>query len=517
MEVTMSEQFLVDLSGLSSNLERKCRDILSTIRREDAKTIQTQASPGWRLHSLKSSPFTSISVDMNFRLLGKIEGQCFRAFRVVKHDLADSAYVNRNDGVETPYGLEETIIQAEDVFTVLNTMGLPESSITPFKGIANEDDFIEALDWVEEPIQKFALALYETAGLAIPRSKHMVFDLDKDFERRLKASMEQWETYLHPSQQFVVELPASYRVAVSGSAGTGKTVCAWHRVQYLAKQGHSVGFVCSNKRILEISKRMLERLIGPFGTDCYFLVPNSSNDLVQLSAAVGHIVMDEGQEIATGWFSELGRALAASETGVTIFYDLNQLGGNIPAGDAKHFNRRVGSWESSMSSIANLANIPFMINYRNSREIAEYCQDKLMRSLPVNFSSTIPLFGAGKVVTDTVKNRKEIGFAVARVVNSLRKDFLDGEIGLIFHGYVRGNMQECLTELSKFGIRYTKDIQNGEMILVTSPRDIKGYERKAIIFCAPPLDHSTRKLGHAIDVYVGMTRARDRLVVLETL
>ena len=116
-----------------------------------------------------------------------------------------------------------------------------------------------------------------------------------------------------------------------------------------------------------------------------------------------------------------------------------------------------------------------------------------------------------------MKSRRELGVTVARVINSLRKDFHDGEIGLLFHGNVRENMGECLKELGRLGIKVTRDIQNREMILVASPRDIKGYERKAIIFCSPPLDQSSRRLGHAIDVYVGITRARDRLVVLETL
>jgi nucleoside-triphosphatase THEP1 len=55
--------------------------------------------------------------------------------------------------------------------------------------------------------------------------------------------------YLYsPSQSFIVNMPVDYRIAISGSAGTGKTVCAWYRLQNLAKQGHIIGFVAPNKR-----------------------------------------------------------------------------------------------------------------------------------------------------------------------------------------------------------------------------------------------------------------------------
>ena len=73
MEVSFSEDFLSDLSSLSSGLEGKCRTILRTAQRQDARTMRTQATPGWRVHRLKSSPFISISVDMNYRMLCTIE------------------------------------------------------------------------------------------------------------------------------------------------------------------------------------------------------------------------------------------------------------------------------------------------------------------------------------------------------------------------------------------------------------------------------------------------------------
>ena len=138
----LSEQFLTDLSGLKSSLNRKCRGQLSEIGKMSAKALRTQATSGWRLHKLKSSPFVSLSVDMNFRMLCTIEGEKLRVSRVVKHDLADSAHINRNDDIDTPYVLDDTQIQPRDIFNSLIALGLPKDYVQPFEGVTNEDDVL---------------------------------------------------------------------------------------------------------------------------------------------------------------------------------------------------------------------------------------------------------------------------------------------------------------------------------------------------------------------------------------
>ena len=292
MEIILSEQFLTDLSGLKSSLYRKCRGQLSEISKMDAKALRTQTTSGWRLHKLKSSPFVSLSVDMNFRMLCKIEGEKVYVFRVVKHDLADSAHINRNDGIDTPYVLNDVQIQPREVFNSLVALGFPKDYVRPFEEVTNDDEFLYALDQVDQRLQTYAFSVYETAGTVIPRSKYIVFDTNKDFETALRMSMDEWELYLHPSQQYIVEFPVNHRMAVNGAAGTGKTVCAWHRMERLAQQGYSVGFICANKKILEVSKQILNRWLQSTSTDCYFLVPNSSDDITQLANEVDHIVIE---------------------------------------------------------------------------------------------------------------------------------------------------------------------------------------------------------------------------------
>ena len=90
MKIALSETFLEDFSTLQHNLQKKCRDIISSVKGLDSKTLRESSVPGWRVHKLKSSPFISFSLDMNFRMLAKIEGEAIYFHRAVKHSLADS-------------------------------------------------------------------------------------------------------------------------------------------------------------------------------------------------------------------------------------------------------------------------------------------------------------------------------------------------------------------------------------------------------------------------------------------
>ena len=140
------------------------------------------------MHKLQASPFTSFSVDMNFRMLCELDGQTFRACRVVKHDLADVAYINRNDSIDSPYVIDDDKIEARDVYDALISIGLPSDQVMPFRGVADEDGFIDALGQVDERIQTYALALYETTGIVVPGSRYTLFDMGSDFESVLREA-----------------------------------------------------------------------------------------------------------------------------------------------------------------------------------------------------------------------------------------------------------------------------------------------------------------------------------------
>ena len=67
------------------------------------------------------------------------------------------------------------------------------------------------------------------------RRFHVVADA-LELAEILKAPLEKWRVFLHPSQRRLVHMQANGPVRVLGGAGTGKTVVAMHRAKFLAEQ-----------------------------------------------------------------------------------------------------------------------------------------------------------------------------------------------------------------------------------------------------------------------------------------
>lgn len=58
---------------------------------------------------------------------------------------------------------------------------------------------------------------------------------DEDLAEIINKGMDKWQLFLHPSQRRIVEADYRGSYKVSGSAGTGKTVAALHRLHHLCK------------------------------------------------------------------------------------------------------------------------------------------------------------------------------------------------------------------------------------------------------------------------------------------
>ena len=71
--------------------------------------------------------------------------------------------------------------------------------------------------------------------LIIPTRRFRVMGNVEELERALDFPWEKWTVFLHPDQRELVEREYNGPARVSGSAGTGKTIVALHRVVYLAR------------------------------------------------------------------------------------------------------------------------------------------------------------------------------------------------------------------------------------------------------------------------------------------
>ncbi|MFZ2654343.1 MAG: 3'-5' exonuclease [Victivallales bacterium] len=128
----------------------------------------------------------------------------------------------------------------QDTFNALNRDPDSDSKV-------NTEDFAKALE-NEDTMRRF----------------HVITD-SIELAEILKAPMDLWRVFLHPSQRRIVELDASGPVRVLGGAGTGKTVVAMHRAKYLAekvfnRQGERILFTTFTKNLAEDIKSNLKKI-----------------------------------------------------------------------------------------------------------------------------------------------------------------------------------------------------------------------------------------------------------------
>ena len=90
---------------------------------------------------------------------------------------------------------------------------------------------------------------------------------EKQWEEFRNGRLENWQVFLHPSQRDAVGMTANGPAMVTGSAGTGKTVAAVHRVKWLLE--HKIGndgkilFTTFTKTLVDSAKAMLLKLCTP--------------------------------------------------------------------------------------------------------------------------------------------------------------------------------------------------------------------------------------------------------------
>jgi hypothetical protein len=512
MQIKITERFLRDFQGLSGSLGNKCRELISEMRQIKPGGLREQALPGWRLHKLtRGARFISLSVDMNYRVLGDLQGEVLVLHRVVKHDTADRANVNRNDQGEAVAELTPNELQPGNVFEALRSFGVAEAEAKFFRDCSTDDDLLLAASEVSDATANLALTLYETSGLVISQARCRVFQNDEDFTRSLGAGGVDWEIYLHPSQSFLVELPADFRAAVVGSAGTGKTICAWHRSRYLIDLGASIGFVSPNDAILNISKNHLFHMTGSAIERSYFFVPKQPGELIQLAETVDHLIIDEAQEIPVTWLQELSNMIPDT-TGLTLFYDLNQLGGNIQNNDVRRYRRRISDWKAMIERFPRIQKFGLSVNYRNAREIAEYYLGILAEALPAKPLADVPVFETGKVFQHRVKDREFID-ALVGVLRRLLYDHSARDIGIVAFGR---NPSKICEALNGYELQVTEDSSH-DGTLITTAAKIRGNERQVMIVATRRDLDLIRNYGGAIDAYIAMSRAVKQLLVLEVV
>jgi hypothetical protein len=311
------------------------------------------------------------------------------------------------------------------------------------------------------------------------------------------------------------------RVAVSGGAGTGKTMLALEKARRLSAAGMEVLLTCYNRPLADYLRRAAgpcERLtIANYHTLCWDMAkaagqpfPDTSVTdpppgfwektlpeallaaLDTLPRRFDAIVVDEGQDFLDSWWDPLLLSLADVDGGILyVFYDDNQK-----------LYHRTGAFP------AGFVEFSLCENLRNTRRIS---------ALTEKFYQGRPIRARGPEGQDVerivIRDAAEIERQVSRVLHRLIKD--NGVAPADIAVLMGSGHASPLRPGQRIGAFETTADQCAEptKVLLQTVRRFKGLERPVVILTA--IDDLQAAEETAL-LYVGLSRARAHLVIVAT-
>ena len=257
--------------------------------------------PGFKFHRIQNARdrnMWSFRINRDLRAIVHHENEAFILCYVDHHDEAYTwaerhkieqhpttgqtqivEVVERTEVVTRTIYDDQTIVLpplADAKPNLLLSIGVPPEWVDWVKA-ASESALLEHIDRFSEDVQHNIIELM-TGGLVEPpalpelpapgelkpsREIVPIEDVD-ELERALNSPWEQWLVFLHPEQREVVHRSYSGAARVFGSAGTGKTIVALHRVKWLLENydDERVLFTTYTKALTSNLVERLELLLG---------------------------------------------------------------------------------------------------------------------------------------------------------------------------------------------------------------------------------------------------------------
>jgi len=512
MKVLLTDHLLRDLESIPRPLATKTQRLAVEMTRIARHELSERLTAGWRIHQLKVSPFMSLSLDMNFRLLCRLDGESITLHRIVKHDLADNPAVNRNASRPGSVAISGQSIGVVDLYSSLLAIGLDSVTLEPFAKVQTVEGLLAALEKVPASVADLALSLIESQPFVYTPTQYRVLNDDEDFMTALEQEAQRWALYLHPYQDFIVRQPLDRHLLVEGGAGTGKTVCAWYRAKHVVDAGGKVVFACPTHLALAASRNHLSTLLDQSLSRCRLIASGNPQQLAQALEGACHLIVDEGQDLSPAWYEKMALIVGQRPLGVTVFVDRNQRRfGPTPR------DRAVREAELRVETLAKLLRaetFQLTLNYRNARQIAEYFVGRVNSMLPAQIRMDVPLFEAAPVFEKKVATEAD-AFALTRMILAeICREFNPSDVALVVTGRP-GVETKLVGFLEDLRTPVTKDVESSHGVLVARPHAIKGHERKAVICLLPHLASESKRTDRAVELYIMLSRARDRLFVIE--
>lgn len=187
------------------------------------------------------------------------------------------------------------------------------------------------------------------------RRRFVEITSDEELAGMLSGDMEKWQIFLHPSQRVLVNCDFPGTVKVSGSAGTGKTIAAVHRLAHLVSQSESkVLFTTYTKALAENLVGLVEK----------FNLPSNRYKLLNIDKVLREVAFD----------------LGLIDSGTTILDYEGSEGSKSKALWKEVLSRKVTEFEEDFLYDEYLD----VIVYNNNSTLADYLkQSRVGRSKPL--------------------------------------------------------------------------------------------------------------------------------------
>lgn len=418
-----------------------------------------------------------------------------------------------------------------------------QQRLTPYAPreiILDQNDLGQLTTWLEKLYQHYEqinganrLSSYQLEQLhkllnpAVELQPLLGYSFDREEDSFLAATEEQLE--------ILDLLVHQRRIAICGCAGSGKTVIASEKARRLAEQGFKVLFTCFNRNLSDHIQMSLGDLPGLTVTTFHKLCsdlakeakiwPYSSRspqqeDFIErfpnllLEAAesldwkVDAIIIDEAQDFHENWWYVLPSLLRNEDDGIIYaFFDDHQ---NL-------YDRTAVPLE--------IAPIMLNKNCRNTQTIHEYVKSYYRGDLKIR--ATGPQ--GRPVETRFYSDEKELVQQLRKLIHELtHNQKIDAEDIIILTPHAPHN--SVLARLDSLGnYQLSNQYSDSGIIQWSNIYQFKGLERAVVILIElkepsnqyriqatdEPLELPYKELDEAVLRYVGASRAKHHLIVLQ--
>lgn len=342
------------------------------------------------------------------------------------------------------------------------------------------------------------------------------FQLHVPIGKILEIDDSEIETLTHQQYHILTAIQDIPRAAISGGAGTGKTVLAMEEAIRHAKAGLNVLLTCYNRPLAADIHFRLEpwksvtvvtfhELCIKFAREADIVIPDGLpydrvfNEqypaiLVQALSVLPNrlfdvIIVDEGQDFLPNWLAALDKALKPGGL-IRIFYDSNQ---------SVYHNIK------TLTPDFQISNIRLTLNLRNTRRIHEVIQNYYT-------GLTTTAIGPEGVEVDWIPAESDT--SICKAIDKKIRQLISAErVHLSDIAVLMASNQEivkCAPDDWLGDERCQRaDSTQQEGIILDTVRRFKGLERRVVILAATPSLIGDREL-----IYVGVSRARTHLIII---